>query len=197
MRKIFPALVLLLVLVAWITLDRRLGPDAPDSDADARISPEAATQSRDDAETKRAEAVPGPGERFSEATAYRVVLAGGRCELRAVEKLSGDFRQPRSVLAAEGMFHCRLLDAAGNVLADTTIHPPDRRCVVLDPASAGADGGPVPVALTANGPVVFQVRLPAVKGGSTLEIVRLAAGDLPGNGSRPEGELVAELPLEP
>lgn len=202
MKKLIPTLVVLVIALVWIGLrsGERFSPTGSVGKVPGRLErthagPGSVALS-DKSERTADKRIPEPGERYSEARAYRLVLDGGICELEAVEDLSGDFRQPRSMLASEGMFHCRLLDADGGVLAETTMHPPDRRCVVLVPDFENPGAAPLPVSLTAERPVVFQVRLPAVDGASKLEIVRLAKSGLPADGTRPDGELVAQLLFE-
>lgn len=199
MKKIFPTLFLLVALLVWIGLrsENRFSGEE-DTKAANRISTSRMLAGSSPEKSGRVveDRLPGPGERYSAARAYRLVLDGGVCKLEAVEDLSGDFRQPRGMLASEGMFYCRLLDAEGGVLAETTMHPPDRRCVVLVPDLENPGAPPLPISLTADRPVVFQVRLPVVEGASELEIVRLAKSGLPANGARPDGELVAKLSVE-
>ena len=136
-------------------------------------------------------APPAPGQR-----AYRLVLAGETLALEAAEDLRGEFRRRRGPAAwAPGMLCCRLLDADQRVVAQETVPPPDRTCVVLDPHVTGPAGQPQPAVLTADGPVVFQVRLPQLATATELKVYRLAGSDPAGFDQEPAGTLLAAFPL--
>jgi hypothetical protein len=136
-------------------------------------------------------AQPAPGQR-----AYRLVLAGETLALEAAEDLRGEFRRRRGPAAwAPGMLCCRLLDAEQRVLAQETLPPPDRTCVVLDPHVAGPAGPPQPTVLTADGPVMFQVRLPKLAAATELKVYRLASADRAALGAEPVGTLLGSFPL--
>jgi len=136
-------------------------------------------------------AQPTPGQR-----AYRLVLAGDTLALDAAEDLRGEFRRRRGPAAwAPGMLCCRLLDAEQRVLAQETLPPPDRTCVVLDPHITGPAGPPQPTVLTAEGPVVFQVRLPKLAAATELKVYRLAGTDRAALGAEPVGTLLGSFPL--
>lgn len=134
---------------------------------------------------------PGLGQR-----AYRLVLDGDTLALEAAEDLRGEFRRSRGPAAwAPGMLCCRLLDADQRVLAQETVPPPDRTCVVLDPHVTGPTGQPQPAVLTADGPVVFQVRLPQLATATELKVYRLAGTDPAAFDQEPAGTLLAAFPL--
>lgn len=134
--------------------------------------------------------------RYREARAYRIVLErSGQSLLEAVEELKGDFRRPRAQKWLPGMFCCRLLSADGSLLEETTMEAPDQVCVVLDPMVANEVGAPMPSRLTAEGPAVFQVRLPKVDDAAVLEIIRLAGTGESQGDARPLGQLVAAIDL--
>ncbi len=134
---------------------------------------------------------PTPGQR-----AYRLVLAGDTLALEAAEDLRGELRRRRGPAAwAPGMLCCRLLDAEQRVLAEETLPPPDRTCVVLDPHVRGSAGQPQPAVLTAEGPVVFQVRLPKLAAATELKVYRLASTDPAALGAEPVGTLLGSFPL--
>ncbi len=197
MRRILPPVLLLLLLLAlarWA-----VPPLPPDS------SPEEAAGSG-------AVALPGKSVEpvatnptdedetpfYTQARAYRMVLdESGRCVLETVEELTGDFRRPRAMKRLPGMFCCRLLDAAGRLLEQTTMEAPDQVCVVLDPMVLDDTGSAKPTRMTPEGPVVFQVRLPKVEGAEVLEIIRLAGTGSATANERPLGQLVASLSLTP
>ena len=202
MRRIgLPLLLLLLVLaLAWRAGVR---PDAEDGagvrNADVAFQEAvAATPAPPVPEPAPTSPKPRGATFYSEAVACRIAMDGvGRCELEAVEELRGDFRRPRALKWLPGMFCCRLLDASGGLLEETTMEAPDQVCVVLDPMVVDADGAPVPTRMTPEGPVVFQVRLPKVEGAEVLEIIRLAGTGSAGGDERPLGQLVASLSLTP
>ena len=121
------------------------------------------------------------------------MLVGDTLALEATEDLRGEFRRRRGPAAwAPGMLCCRLLDAEQRVLAEETLSPPDRTCVVLDPHIAGP---PQPTVLTADGPVVFQVRLPKLAAATELKVYRLAGADRAALGAEPVGTLLGSFPL--
>lgn len=201
MRRIgLPLLVLLVMLALVWRANWGRGPDGADRAAtDVPMEP-VATVPATPADREATAPAPGPeGPAFySEATAYRIAMDEmGRCELVAVDALRGDFRRPRALKRHPGMFCCRLLDGEGRLLEETTMEAPDRVCMVLDPRAVDANGAPVPARLTAEGPVVFQVRLPKAGGAEVLEIIRLAGTGAAGGDERPLGQLVASLSLTP
>ena len=67
------------------------------------------------------------------------------------------------------MLRCRLLSENNTVLAEELLPAPDQLCAVIDPKS----GSDKPVQYTVAGPVVFQVRMPRVKGATRLDIFRI------------------------
>lgn len=115
------------------------------------------------------------GDRFKRA--YMLSLDQGALALMEVQDVEGDFA-PRRRRAEEwsGMLRCRLMSAAGAVLAEELLPAPDHLCAVLDPKS----GTSKPVSYTVAGPVVFQVRLPRVKEAVTLDISRIIQPATPG-----------------
>ncbi len=136
-------------------------------------------------------ATPASGQR-----AYRLILDGDSLVLEAAEDLRGEFRRRRGPAAwSPGMLCCRLLDADQRVLAQETVPPPDRTCVVLDPHVTGPAGQPQPAVLTADGPVVFQVRLPQLATATELKVYRLAGTDPAAFDQEPAGTLLATFPL--
>lgn len=193
MKKLIPGLLLLLVLLLWMISDSVDFRGSGDDEKGRVHMPGEAKDGVGDGKVLERR-VTGGGEVYTSAKAYRFLLDGEACELEAVDDLVGEFREPRVLLANAGMFYARLLGEGGEVLAETTMHPPDRQCVVRAPL--GGDGEMVPMAMTVEGPVVFQVRLPVVEGAAKLELVRLDGGELPDDGSRPLGDLVAVVDLE-
>ena len=121
-----------------------------------------------------------------------MVLNGDAVELEATTELRGDFRPARrGAIWAPGRLCCRLLDASQRVLAEDTVPAPDFTCTVLD------GGAPQPVRFTADGPVVFQVRLPEVPAARELRVYRLTGFAPPAAGAEPAGRLLAALALTP
>jgi len=193
MKKLIPGLILLMGLFMWMIFSEvNFRGSGGDEKARVQVSDNAMDGVGDGRLLERR--VIGGGEFYTSAKAYRFLLDGEDCELEAVDDLVGEFREPRTLLANAGMFYVRLLGEGGDVLAETTMHPPDRQCVVRAPL--GGDGEMVPMAMTVEGPVVFQVRLPVVEGAVKMELVRLIGGQLPEDGSRPLGDLVAVVDLE-
>jgi hypothetical protein len=131
-----------------------------------------------------------------EQRAFRFVLHDGRLELEAAEDVHGDFHQRRGPVAWHpGMLCCRLVDSRQRVLAEETVHAPDRVCVVLDPNTAGPDGKPLPAVLSPKGPAVFQVRLPKVASATEMKVYRITGLRPATAGGEFAGQLLATVPL--
>jgi len=130
--------------------------------------------------------------------AYRFRMDAGKVSLETVETVHGQFRQRRGAPDWNpGMFCYRLLDAQDHVLAEETQPAPDHRCVVLDPHVTRADGSPLAAALTADGPTIFQVRMPRHDHATTLRIYRLSGPRPADADAEPAGELLASIPVPP
>lgn len=127
-----------------------------------------------------------------------MVLNGDALELEATTELRGDFRPARrGAIWAPGRLCCRLLDASQRVLAEDTVPAPDFTCTVLDGGAEAVGGASQPVRFTADGPVVFQVRLPEVPAARELRVYRLTSFAAPAAGAEPAGRLLAALALTP
>jgi hypothetical protein len=135
------------------------------------------------------------GVMMTEARAYRLVLNGATCRLDGIDELRGDFKRPRAMRWEAGMICCRLLDAAGRLLAVETLPAPDQICVVLDPHTPDTTGSPTPAMFAPGGETVFQTRLPKVPGAVTLEVLRLSGGESIAPQDRPPGQLLASITL--
>ena len=196
MRRIFPPVLLLLFL--WVLARWGGAPVDPTplpSEGQTLFEPEQSAQGEEGGSSRPAKATKGPAA-YTEARAYRMVLdVAGSCSLEAVEELKGDFRRPRRMKWLSGMFCCRLLSSDGRLLEEATLEAPDQVCVVLDPMVADEAGEPTPSRLTAEGPTVFQVRLPKVDDAAVLEVIRLAGAGEPEGNARPLGQLVAAIDL--
>lgn len=125
------------------------------------------------------------GPRFKRA--YMLSLDKGALTFLEQQDIEGDFA-PRRRKPEEwsGMLRCRLLSESNAVLAEELLPAPDHLCAVLDPKS----GSDKPVQYTAPGPVVFQVRLPRVKGATRLDIIRIIQP-----GEPPLEGLLGSIPL--
>jgi hypothetical protein len=119
------------------------------------------------------------GPRFKRA--YMLSLDQGRLTLVDQQDIEGDFAPKRRKPEEwSGMLRCRLMSADNQILAEELLPAPDHLCAVLDPQT----GGSKPVNYTVAGPVVFQVRMPRVKGAVRLDISRIIQpGDTPLEGS--------------
>ncbi len=115
------------------------------------------------------------GPRFKRA--YMLSLDQGRLTLVDQQDIEGDFAPKRRKPEEwSGMLRCRLMSADNQILAEELLPAPDHLCAVLDPQT----GGSKPVNYTVAGPVVFQVRMPRVKGAARLDISRIIQpGDTP------------------
>ncbi len=108
--------------------------------------------------------------------AFRMVLNGEALELEATTELRGEFRPARrGAIWAPGRLCCRLLDASQRVVAEDTVPAPDFACTVLDGGAEVTGSAPQPVRFTADGSVVFQVRLPEVPAARELRVYRLTS----------------------
>jgi hypothetical protein len=125
------------------------------------------------------------GPRFKRA--YMLSLDKGALTFMEAQDIEGDFAPKRRKPEEwSGMLRCRLLSETNAVLAEELLPAPDHLCAVIDPKS----GSDKPVQYTAAGPVVFQVRLPRVKGATRLDIIRIIQpGDPPLEG------LLGSIPL--
>lgn len=110
---------------------------------------------------------PDPG-RYRRA--YRLMLEDGKLTLEESTDVEGEFALPRAKPEEwAGMLRCRLLDAAGKVLAEEVMPAPDYLCTVLDSHRGEAQ----PIQLAVPGPAVFQVRLPRVAHAARLDVARI------------------------
>lgn len=92
------------------------------------------------------------------------------------------------------MWACRLLDKEANILSERTLNAPDQSCVVLDPnVSSSAEA--VPLRMTDDGPVVFQVRFPLVTGAVKMDVIRITTESRPPTANGYGGELVSSILL--
>ncbi len=108
------------------------------------------------------------GPRFKRA--YMLSLDKGALSFVEQQDIEGDFAPKRRKPEEwSGMLRCRLMSENNAVLAEELLPAPDYVCAVLDPNS----GNSKPVKFTGEGPVVFQVRLPRVKGAIRLDIYRI------------------------
>ncbi|MEQ1750237.1 MAG: hypothetical protein ABL974_12485 [Prosthecobacter sp.] len=108
------------------------------------------------------------GPRFKRA--YMLSLDKGALTFIEQQDIEGDFAPKRRKPEEwSGMLRCRLMSENNAVLAEELLPAPDYVCAVLDPNS----GTSKPVKYTGEGPVVFQVRLPRVKGAIRLDIYRI------------------------
>lgn len=125
------------------------------------------------------------GPRYKRA--YLLSLDKGALTFMEAQDIEGDFAtERRKPEEWSGMLRCQLLSETHVVLAEELLPAPDYVCTVLDPSS----GTPEPVTFNPQRPVVFQVRLPRVKGASRLNIYRIIqTGELPLEG------LLASIPL--
>ncbi|MES2596838.1 MAG: hypothetical protein V4662_15955 [Verrucomicrobiota bacterium] len=215
-RPVFVLILCLLAgLLAWWEL-REAGGDTLDASKSAKAASASATSSSAKSETndpvsgktKQMEAAnlasapapapasPAPktaagevkeGPRFKRA--YMLSIDKGAVTFLEAQDIEGDFSTDRQKLDEwSGMLRCRLLSETDAVLAEEVLPAPDYVCTVLDPASQP----PTPVTLNPQRPVVFQVRLPRVKGASRLNIYRIVQP-----GAQPLEGLLASIPLPP
>lgn len=125
------------------------------------------------------------GPRFKRA--YMLSLDKGALTFLEQQDIEGDFAPKRRKPEEwSGMLRCRLLSESNAVLAEELLPAPDHLCAVLDPKS----GSDKPVQYTVPGPVVFQVRLPRVKGATRLDIIRIIQP-----GEPPLEGLLGSIPL--
>ncbi|GEP44193.1 hypothetical protein BGE01nite_34840 [Brevifollis gellanilyticus] len=122
------------------------------------------------------------GPRFKRA--YMLSIDKGAVSFLESQDIEGDFATDREQLdGSPGMLRCRLVSATDAVLAEEVLPAPDYVCTVLDHNSK-------PLTLNPQRPVVFQVRLPRVKGASRLNIYRIIQP-----GEQPLEGLLASIPL--
>ena len=108
------------------------------------------------------------GPRYKRA--YMLSLDQGALAFVEAQDIEGDFAPKRGREEIwSTMLRCRLMSETNAVLAEELLPAPDQVCQVLDPRSTDAQ----PVNFTARGPVIFQVRLPRVKGASRLDVFRI------------------------
>lgn len=125
------------------------------------------------------------GPRFKRA--YMLSLDKGALTFMEAQDIEGDFAPKRRKPEEwSGMLRCRLLSETNAVLAEELLPAPDHLCAVLDPKS----GSDKPVQYTVAGPVVFQVRLPRVRGATRLDIIRIIQP-----GEPPLEGLLGSIPL--
>ena len=121
--------------------------------------------------------------------AYMLSLEKGALTLLEAQDIEGDFAPRRGRAETwTGMLRCRLMSAKNVRLAEELLPAPDYVCAVLD-ARSGSDK---PVKYTAEGPVVFQVRMPRMKEAARLDIFRIV-----NPGSSALEPLVGSIPLTP
>jgi hypothetical protein len=126
------------------------------------------------------------GPRFKRA--YMLSLDKGALTFLEQQDIEGDFAPKRRKPEEwSGMLRCRLLSDTNAVLAEELLPAPDHLCAVLDPKSGSTTK---PVQYTPSGPVVFQVRLPRVKGATRLDIIRIIQP-----GEPPLEGLLGSIPL--
>jgi hypothetical protein len=161
----------------------------PKDEAPEKV-PMAATQTTVNASPP---ATPPPAEAGDDKTgprfkrAYMLSLDKGALTFLEQQDIEGDFAPKRRKPEEwSGMLRCRLLSETNAVLAEELLPAPDHLCAVLDPKS----GSDKPVQFTAAGPVVFQVRLPRVKGATRLDIIRIIQP-----GEPPLEGLLGSIPL--
>lgn len=134
-------------------------PQTPDATTTAAQTPAPAIPAASDDKT---------GPRFKRA--YMLSLDKGALTFIEQQDIEGDFAPKRRKPEEwSGMLRCRLMAENNAVLAEELLPAPDYVCAVLDPNS----GTSKPVKYTGEGPVVFQVRLPRVKGAIRLDIYRI------------------------
>lgn len=122
------------------------------------------------------------GPRFKRA--YMLSIDKGAVTFLEAQDIEGDFSTDRQKPDEwSGMLRCRLLSEGDAVLAEEVLPAPDYVCTVLDHNSK-------PLTLNPQRPVVFQVRLPRVKGASRLNIYRIIQP-----GEQPLEGLLASIPL--
>ena len=121
--------------------------------------------------------------------AYMLSLEKGALTLLEAQDIEGDFAPRRGRAETwTGMLRCRLMSAKNVRLAEELLPAPDYVCAVLD-ARSGSDK---PVKYTAEGPVVFQVRMPRMKEAARLDIFRIV-----NPGSSALEPLIGSIPLTP
>lgn len=108
------------------------------------------------------------GPRYKRA--YLLSIDKGELALVEAQDIEGDFA-PRRGKQEEwsNMLRFRLMSETNTVLAEELQPAPDQACHVLDPRAADGKA----VNFTTPGPVIFQVRLPRVKGARRLDIFRI------------------------
>lgn len=110
--------------------------------------------------------------------AYLLSLDGGALSVVQAQDIEGDFA-PSSVGESgesfPGHIRCQLVAADGKVLAEEILPAPDLACKVVDPRISTEK----PLAFTAPGPVLFQVRMARVPGASRLDIFRISGAASP------------------
>lgn len=196
-----PAWILILCLLAgslaWWEL-RHVGESAeansePWTSSPLNLPSEPSTQKPPKAKTPDATVqTPGgddkTGPRFKRA--YILSLDKGALTFLEAQDIEGDFAKPRRKPEEwSGMLRCRLMSDSNVILAEELLPAPDHLCAVLDPNS----GSSKPVQYSVAGPVVFQVRLPRVKGATRLDVSRIIQ---PADSAQPgfEGQL-GSIPL--
>ena len=205
-----PALVLILCLLAGLlawwemrqpNLQAGDGPSVSKPTAENASAAEQAPTIPSTPKLEPAEPAPAPdaavaktlddsktGPRFKRA--YMLSLDKGALTFLEAQDIEGDFAKPRRKPEEwSGMLRCRLMSENNAVLAEELLPAPDHLCAVIDPKS----GSDKPVQFTAAGPVIFQVRLPRVKGAVRLDISRIIQ---PADSTQPglEGQL-GSIPL--
>jgi hypothetical protein len=180
-----PVIVLLLCVLAGLLGWWRLH-DANETESAPVAAPEAsdsqpptakdASVSADAANTPSPPAVMNAAATSDDKTgprykrAYMLSLDQGALAFVEAQDIEGDFSPKRGTEEVwSNMLRCRLMSETNAVLAEELLPAPDHVCQVLDPRSGNAQ----PVNFTARGPVIFQVRLPRVKGASRLDVFRI------------------------
>lgn len=196
MKRPLLLLILLLLLgsLAYWLLGGAADVEKTRSARDTSTRESTATPQTSDAATTAAQtpapAIPATsddktGPRFKRA--YMLSLDKGALTFLEAQDIEGDFAPQRHKPEEwSGMLRCQLLSETNAVLAEELLPAPDYVCTVLDPSS----GTPEPVTFNPQRPVVFQVRLPRVKGASRLNIYRIIQP-----GKQPLEGLLASIPL--
>ena len=164
------------------------GPSRPANGAPDRLATKGAASTATPVATNSGPASAGDGRtgpRYKRA--YMLSLDKGALALVDAQDVEGDFA-PRRGKEEEwsNMLRFRLMSDSNKVLAEELLPAPDHVCRVLDPRAP--DGRAV--TLAGDGPVVFQVRLPRVKGATRLDIFRILQPGEPATEN-----LVGSLPL--
>lgn len=184
-------LLLLLALVVWRMEEKKIWRDGFQG-TDETVADDGAGQAKGGVEAS-GEEVPvaiDPDVR----QVFRFRIDGGEVTLEQVDVLRGKFKTRRGEPDRwTGMFCYRLLDAENRLLAEETQPAPDHRCVVVDPNVKDGEGKPKAVAMTADGPVIFQVRMPKDPRAAILKVYRLTEPGVATGNKEPAGDLLVSV----